>query len=288
MAFFSKKSKSRLLFVALLASTILSGCLWFSSVSSARITQDEIWDLQQYQFSKTLTIAGIKDNLSGLTYHPESGNLLGIVNNPEQIVVLSKTGELLRKIELIGFSDTESIDYVGANQFIVSEERQQTISFVEIDESTKQIHYRDVKTLALLPPEKANTGIEGIAYSSQHGVFYAQEKPARILHFALENSAKNSQFEMMKKLRLNVGDFSGLAWLPGQTEELLVLSDDSNSLHIIDLLGREISKIRLGSGPYSLWPKMQQPEGVAVDTQGNIYIVGEPNQLLILTRTPPL
>jgi len=288
MAFFSNKTKSRLLFAVLLCSTILSGCLWFSSISSARTTEYNQWDLQNYQFSKTLTINGIDDNLSGLTFHPESGHLIGIINNPEQIVVLSKTGELLRKIDLVGFSDTESIDYLGGNQFIVSEERQQTISFVEVLDTTTQIHYPDVKTLALLPPEKANKGIEGIAFSQQNGVFFVQEKPARILHFSLENEEHTGQFDVIKNLRLDVDDFSGLTLLPqGQEEKLLVLSDDSHSLHVIDLMGNERSRIRLGSGPYRLWPKMKQPEGVTADAEGNIYIVGEPNQLLILNRSTP-
>jgi uncharacterized protein YjiK len=57
---------------------------------------------------------------------------------------------------------------------------------------------------------------------------------------------------------------------------------------VINLKGQESSRIRLGSGPYQFWPKMKQPEGVATDLEGNIYIVGEPNQLLILSRTTPL
>jgi uncharacterized protein YjiK len=288
MAFFSNKTKSRLVISALIVSIFLSSFLWFSSVSSAKIPHNDLWNLQNYQFSKTLIIDGIEDNLSGLTFHPESGNLYGIVNNPEQIVVISKAGKLLRKIDLVGFSDTESIDYLGANQFIISEERQQTISFVEILDTTKQINYRDVKTLALLPPEKSNKGIEGIAVSQQHGLFFVQEKPARILHFALEIEEQTNQFDLMKNLRLDVGDFSGLTLLPGKEEKLLVLSDDSNSLHVINLKGQESSRIRLGSGPYQLWPKMRQPEGVATDLAGNIYIVGEPNQLLILSRIKPL
>ena len=159
MALFSDKTRSRLLLIVLLLSTILSGCLWFSTVSSATTKTSEVWDINHYLLSKTLMIDGIEDNLSGITYHPDSGNLYGIINNPEQIVVISKKGQLLRKIDLIGFSDTESIDYVEGNRFIISEERQQTISFVDILETTKEVHYSDVKTLALLPPEKANKGI---------------------------------------------------------------------------------------------------------------------------------
>ena len=246
MALFSDKTRSRLLLIVLLISTILSGCLWFSTVSSATTKNSDLWDLNHYLLSKTLAINGIEDNLSGITYHPDSGNLYGIINNPEQIVVISKKGQLLRKIDLIGFSDTESIDYVDGNRFIISEERQQAISFVDILETTKEVHYSDVKSLALLPPEKANKGIEGIAFSPRHGVFFVQEMPARIMHFALENEKQTNQFDVLKNLRLEVGDLSGLTLLQGQEERLLVLSDDSHSLHIIDLAGQEVSRIRLG------------------------------------------
>jgi len=108
------------------------------------------------------------------------------------------------------------------------------------------------------------------------------------MHFALENDEQTKQFDVMKNLRLEVDDFSGLTLLQGPEERLLVLSDDSHSLHVIDLSGEEISRIRLGSGPYRLWPKMSQPEGVTTDAEGNIYVVGEPNQFMVLRRTTPL
>ncbi|MDX1750751.1 MAG: SdiA-regulated domain-containing protein [Methylophaga sp.] len=47
-------------------------------------------------------------------------------------------------------------------------------------------------------------------------------------------------------------------------------------------------KKALGSGPYRLWPKMSQPEGVTTDAEGNIYVVGEPNQFMVLRRATPL
>ena len=47
-------------------------------------------------------------------------------------------------------------------------------------------------------------------------------------------------------------------------------------------------KQALGSGPYRLWPKMIQPEGVTTDAEGNIYVVGEPNQFMVLRRKTPL
>ena len=66
------------------------------------------------------------------------------------------------------------------------------------------------------------------------------------MHFTLENEKQTNQFDVLKNLRLEVGDLSGLTLLQGQEERLLVLSDDSHSLHVIDLAGQEISRIRLG------------------------------------------
>ena len=291
MPYFSRSIQSRLWIAVLLFTTALSGCLWFDSVSSAKSFPESRWNLQQdYHFSKVLSIDGIDNNLSGLTYHPPSGHLYGIINNPEQIVVISKEGKLLRRIELVGFSDTESIDYAHDNLFLVSEEREQTVSFVEISSSTQQIRYQDVRTVAISAPEQENKGIEGIAVSQQHGLFLVREKPARILHFSLKAQNDNTeQFETMKNLHLDVGDFSGLALLDdGKEQQLLVLSDESHSLHIVDLTGQLRSQTRLGRGPFNFWPLMQQPEGVTTDTEGNIYVVGEPNELLILTRSTPL
>lgn len=285
-----KNSLSPVLFIALLIATIMSGFFWLSTISSASSTGDRQWDLQHnYQIGKTLTIEGVEDNLSGLTFHPPSGNLYAVRNNPEQIVVFTTAGKLLRTIDLPGFSDTESIDHIADNRFIIGEERLHTISFIQIDETTEAIHYSDVDTVAVAAAEKTNKGLEGLAFSHQHGLFLVYEEPAQIRHFALEASNDNGQFDAIKHVQFDIDDFSGLALLDdGKQQKLLVLSDESNSLHVIDLAGREHSRLRLGSGPFNFWPKLKQPEGIAVDTQGNIYIVGEPNQLLVLSRKTPM
>lgn len=290
MPFVSNNTVSKVVFIALVIATIVSGFLWFDTISSAKPAGDQQWDLQQnYQLGKTLTIEGIEDNLSGLTFHPPSGNLYGILNNPEQIVVFTTAGKLLRKIDLLGFSDTESIDYIGENRFVVGEERLRTISFIQIDESTEEIHYADVETIVVAVAEKENKGLEGLAFSQQHGLFMVYEKPAQILHFALEQTKKDDRFDAIKNLQFDVDDFSGLTLLDdGKEQKLLVLSDESNSLHVIDLAGHEHSRLRLGSGQFNFWPKMKQPEGVTTDTQGNIYVVGEPNQFMVLKRRTPL
>lgn len=290
MVFKLKNSSSPLLFIILLIATVVSGFFWLSTISSAGAVGDKQWDLQQnYQIGEMLTIEGVEDNLSGLTFHPPSGNLYAVRNNPEQILVLSTAGKLLRTIDLPGFSDTESIDYIAGNRFVIGEERLHTISFIQIDENTEKIDYADVETIAVAATEKANKGLEGLAFSQQHGLFLVYEKPAQIRHYPLDADKGNGQFDAIKHVQFDIDDFSGLALLgDGDQQKLLILSDESDSLHVVDFSGREHSRLRLGSGPFNFWPKLRQAEGVAVDTQGNIYIVGEPNQLLILSRKTPM
>jgi uncharacterized protein YjiK len=57
---------------------------------------------------------------------------------------------------------------------------------------------------------------------------------------------------------------------------------------MINLSGDKVASLSLKTGPFNFWPIMKQPEGVAVDNDGHIYIVGEPNQMLKLTRKTTL
>lgn len=265
---------------------IMTGWLiWHYPDKSPIHTGTEEWDLSRYTVVfGPISIDGINSNLSGLTYHRPSGRLYAVTNKPEEVHVISREGELLQTVELSGFRDTESIAHVAGNVFVIAEEQRYNLAFVDIDDRTQVIRHSEARIVNLAERDKKNIGIEGVAWSERHGLFATREKPPRILHAPDELALEESDMSALTASRLNVRDFAGLTTLPGEHEMLLVLSESSDSLHVVDLQGRERSRLSLRRDPLGLAGWMRQPEGVAVDDERNIYIVGEPNRFMILGR----
>jgi uncharacterized protein YjiK len=82
-----------------------------------------------------------------------------------------------------------------------------------------------------------------------------------------------------KNLPLN--DISGLHFAE-QTQQLLVLSDESRQLLSLDDDGTIQSQFDFDPWLFGIGRVIEQPEGVTMDKQGHIYIVGEPNIFLVM------
>lgn len=284
MTSFVSSTLQRRLLVSLIVLLLLALLLPWTNKATATASGD--WDLNyHYEVGTPTTIPGIEDNLSGLAYHPGSDTLFAILNNPETLIELSKQGDVLRQIPLKGFVDTESLDYLGNGLFVVSEERRRRLVFFYVDADTRLIDYENSQSLPLDWANEENRGYEGVVWSPRHGFFVVQEEPPRLLHHAMHDADTVIKVdELNHKLPSDVSDYAGLALLRADDDYLLVLSEASHSLNVLSLQGEPLSSLSLRSGFMRLWSLMQQPEGVAVDNDGNIYVVGEPNQMLVLTR----
>ncbi|MCX4187427.1 SdiA-regulated domain-containing protein [Methylophaga sp. OBS4] len=272
------------LFIMLLTIPVL--LLKLTLTQAAATQQAPLWDLEyHYEVGTPITIESIDDNLSGLAYHPESDHLYAVLNNPEKIIEMTKQGKVVRTIDLQGFVDTESIDYLGNNLFVVSEERRRRLVFFYLNADISVVHYQNAQVLPLDRASNENTGFEGVAWSPAYGFFVLQEYPPRLIHHMMHDAepAKDLQ-PLVRSKSLDVSDYAGISMLHGDQDMLLVLSEASHSLHALDLNGNPLSRLSLRTGLLKLWPLMEQPEGVTVDKDGNIFIVGEPNQLVMLSR----
>ncbi|MGR9100872.1 MAG: SdiA-regulated domain-containing protein, partial [Gammaproteobacteria bacterium] len=106
---------------------------------------------------------GISGNASGLTYNPESGTLFLIQNKPENIDELDKNGNVLRKIKLPGFDDTEGIDHIGGNRFVLVEEYRGTVVVASIDANSDFVDYGKSPKMNVVR-KSGNKGFEGVTY----------------------------------------------------------------------------------------------------------------------------
>ncbi|KFR83222.1 hypothetical protein SEEB0202_17205, partial [Salmonella enterica subsp. enterica serovar Bareilly str. CFSAN000202] len=68
-------------------------------------------------------VAGVKSNLSGLTYSAEDRMLFAVINNPPELVWLTTEGQLVGRMPLQGIHDPESIAWSGGNQFQIGSEK---------------------------------------------------------------------------------------------------------------------------------------------------------------------
>lgn len=249
--------------------------------------------LKGYQLQgKPLSIQGLKDNASGLTYSPVTNTLFMVVNNPETLYELSLSGEVLRMIILQGFEDTEGVAHIEGNRFAVLEERRSEINFIDINPETLVVKKSDSDRFALniFTSSEKNLRLEGISIDHSTGdIYLVKEKSPRALYkvSGLLDGKNNVQVSTPWNLEDDnngSSDLSGLFFAPEQ-QRLLVLSDESSKLTEFSLDGKPISEIRLSSFWQAQHKNIPQAEGVAVSADGTLYIVSEPNLLYRFVNT---
>ena len=182
-------------------------------------------------------IPKINKNLSGITYSPHTDTLFAITNSPRNIYELTKKGEVLRKIDLSGFKDTEDISYIKEKLFAIVDEKHNTFYIVKINKNTTKIDISNkIKQVSLDYNNFENFGLEGITYNTSSDEFYlVNEKfPKKmILVEGLINKDRITirTHDNIAKNNLYLGDFSGIHF-NNLRKELFVISGESKILLI--------------------------------------------------------
>ncbi len=248
-----------------------------------------LW-LPDYQVVLEKTVDGIDRNLSGLTWNNDTKTLFAVTNAPTQIFELTTEGEILRRIRLRGFSDTEAVEYIGDSQFIVAEEQKQNITVVRIDPDTTSIEAKGNPRTTLGMGPTGNKGLEGLAWDYANRKLYAakERNPIHIYEISGFPQAPNTTMDIIvgsnrqRDDQLFVNDLSGLDF-DGEYEHLLVLSDASKLVIEVDKSGQPISSLSLIMGN-GLSASVPQAEGIALDDKKNLYLVSEPNLFYVFKK----
>lgn len=243
--------------------------------------------LTSYQLvGEPVTIAGLEDNASGLTYRASSNTLFMVVNNPEKILELSLDGKVLRSISLTGFEDTEGIAHIEGQKFAILEERRSAVNFITISRDTRDIKKSDTNsfTLNIFPNSEKNQGLEGISIDHATGdIYLVKEKSPRALYKISGLLDNDSDISIsipwdMEAASSKMDDLSGLFFTP-QSRRLLVLSHESFTLSEFGLAGEHFSDMDLRRSNHTLSDTISQAEGVTMTADGSLYIISEPNLL---------
>ncbi|MDO9618520.1 MAG: SdiA-regulated domain-containing protein [Pseudomonas sp.] len=245
-----------------------------------------LW-LPEYQVRiDALPVAGVSNNLSGLTYDEGRDQLWAVLNNPEELLALSKDGALLARYPLSGFSDVEGITYLGDNLLLLAEERDQALVVVELPEQPGALFREDYRALTLGIDLGGNQGFEGVGYDRAGDRLYVvkEHSPRKLYEIRGLKSSFQGDFnlEVIDRQawidhKVFATDLSSVHY-DEQTGHLALLSDESKVLIELDAEdGKLISFRSLLSGFAGLKDSVPQGEGITLDDQGNLYLVSEPN-----------
>ncbi len=238
------------------------------------------------------TIDGLEDDVSALTYDPLRKSLFTVTNKKSELVELSLDGRILRRIALVGFGDAEAVEFIGPNTYVITDERQQRLIKVTIDDDTHELDAAQAEQLTLGINQSGNKGFEGLAYDSAgKRLFVAKERDPMLIYevrgFPHDNPQQPYATHVVsnprRDARLFVRDLSSLQF-DERSGHLLALSDESKLLLELDLDGRPISTLSLKKGRHGLEKSVPQAEGIAMDDEGTVYVVSEPNLFYVFKK----
>ncbi|SEC70421.1 SdiA-regulated domain-containing protein [Pseudomonas anguilliseptica] len=242
--------------------------------------------LSDYQVDlEAKVIEGLNDDVSALTYDPDRNSLFSVTNHKSQLIELSLDGELLRRIDLHGFGDAEAVEYISPGLYVITDERLQRLIKVRVDDATTELHADQAQQFSLGIGLNGNKGFEGLAYDSAgQRLFVAKERdPMRIYEIhGFPQSDPQRPFavhvvdDQKRDAGLFVRDLSSLQF-DERSGHLLALSDESRLVLELNVEGKPISSLSLLGGRNGLTRSVPQGEGIAMDNQGVLYLVSEPN-----------
>ncbi|MEE1921668.1 SdiA-regulated domain-containing protein [Pseudomonas sp. 148P] len=265
---------------------------WFNLTTWLQPAQQSI-GLDRYQVEiEAKPVEGLDKDISALTYDPDRNSLFTVTNKSPELIELSLDGRILRRVPLTGFGDPEAVEYVGRDSYVITDERQQRLIRVRLDDDTPFLDAKDAEQLTLGIGLNGNKGFEGLAFDQQgKRLFVAKERDPMLIYevhgFPHDNPEQPYAVHVVqdrkRDARLFVRDLSSLQF-DERSGHLLALSDESKLVLELDVQGRPLASLSLRKGFHGLKESVPQAEGIAMDGAGTLYLVSEPNLFYVFRK----
>lgn len=268
---------------------------WMSTRSQAATWQHNgVW-LPAYRVTiDGLPIEGITENASGLTFNPDTGTLFAVINRPPQVAELTTEGRLLRLIPVEGIHDPEGISHVRGERYVIADEIGEHLYWVEIGPHMTMLDATLMPRLATENDLVGNKGFEGVSWDyTRERLFVVKEKsPLRVNEITGIASYFNGEgvlpriheWKPSNSMTQLMTDLSSLT-VHEPTGNMLLLSHESHLVAEYAPDGTLVSIMPLRKGWHGLRKTVPQAEGIAMDTNGALYILSEPNLFYRFDRT---
>ena len=255
---------------------------WFNVQALWQPMNAQSIGLDQYQVAiEARVIDGLDDDVSALTFDPVRKSLFTVSHKNAELIELSLEGKILRRVALVGFGDPEAVEFISADTYVITDEREQRLIKIHLRKDTTFLDAADAEQMTLGVHMSGNKGFEGLAYDSVgKRLFVAKERDPMLIYevqgFPHYNPEKSYAVHVVNNPKRDGGmfvrDLSSLQYNE-RSGHLLALSDESRLILELDVDGRPLSTLSLSKGRQGL----HKPEGIAMDDDGTLYLVSEPN-----------
>ncbi|MCT8952637.1 SdiA-regulated domain-containing protein [Pseudomonas lundensis] len=256
------------------------GALWVLERFESKKEQGEsVWLPDYTAVIDAKALPGMeKDEASDLAYSPLTKTLFSVMGKNPFLVELTLEGDVLRKIPLDGWSNPEGLTVMENGLLAIVDERNHILSVVKIDANTQRLNRADFPQYDLGVSKDQNKAFEAIAWDPRRQqLLLGEERPPAMFIWKSDGSqVLTGEKQKVPSDELDLRNLSALSVDP-RTGHTLVLSADSHMLLELDELGEQVSFMTLLGGFNGLKETIPRAEGVAIDEQGTLYMVSEPN-----------
>ncbi|MCV4286029.1 SdiA-regulated domain-containing protein [Pseudomonas capsici] len=226
-----------------------------------------------------------KDEASDLSYNPVTKTLFSVMGKNPFLVELTLKGDVLRKIPLVGWSNPEGVAVLEGGLIGITDERQHMLSIVKVTAETTTLNMADFPKYDLGPSKNQNKGFEGIAWDPvRQQILLGEERTPALFTWKSDGSdVLKGEKQKVPDVSLDVRNLSSLSVDP-RTGHTLVLSADSHLLLELDENNQQVSFMTLLGGMNGLKDTIPRAEGVALDEEGTLYMVSEPNLFYVFRK----
>jgi len=266
---------------------------WFNLHTLWQPMSTQSIGLDQYQVEiEGRVIEGLNDDVSALTFDPVRKSLFTVTNKNSELIELSLDGKILRRVSLIGFGDPEAVEFISDDTYVITDESQQRLIKIHLEPGAAFLDAADAEQMTLGVHMSGNKGFEGLAYDSVgKRLFVAKERDPMLIYevhgFPHFNPEKSYAVHVINNPKRDAGmfvrDLSSLQY-DERSGHLLALSDESRLILELDVGGRPLSTMSLNKGRQGLKKTVPQAEGIAMDDNGTMYLVSEPNLFYVFKK----
>lgn len=248
-------------------------------------------DLQHYQVEIDGVPIEALEDASGLTYNASRNSLFTVLNQEPLIIEVSVEGKILRKIQVTGADDMEGITHIVDNRYVIADEKDNRLVLVTIDDDATHVDLNDAPKLKLGINPSSNKNFEGVSWDGRNKrLLVTKERDPKyvmsVKGFFDADIGEPLNIEISKvhefdaAIKWSLRDLSSLTY-HDSSGHLFLLSDESRLIKEYDSKGRAVGALALWKGFHGLNRHVPQAEGIAVGSDGRIFVMSEPNLLYV-------